>query len=953
MHPSKRARARGAVLANSVAAHTEQVASNMNSSPHRIGLVDGRNAPRIARLTLGSVVAVLAMASCRAAAGPAPTTATASPTTTATVATASTPALPAPEPTRFQQDILLEGVFNEPVELAVASDGRVFVAERYGIVSVYDPRTRQQRQIAQLAVNNESENGLIGLGLDPGFDTNRWLYLNYSIPAGGSHRLSRFTLDGDSLRDEKPLLEVKYDKGCCHTGGSIAFDREGHLFVSYGDNANPFTAGDYAPIDPTPGKSLADALRSAGNTNDLRGKILRIKPTADGKYTIPAGNLFATAVEGRPEIYVMGDRNPYRISVDKHTGYLYWGEIGPDARQDSVYGPRGYDEVNQARKAGFFGWPMFIADNKPYRHYNFTTKQLFEFFDPARPVNASPNNTGAKILPPAQPALIYYPYERSEKFPLVGEGGRSAMAGPVYHYRDYAGSEVRLPEYYDKKLIHYDWMRGWMMATTLSPAGDFVRMEPFLSHLAFDHPSDVEMGPDGSLYVLEYGTYWNSKNKNARLSRITYHPGNRPPVARITATRTVGAAPLITRLSAEQSFDRDANDSLQFIWSVPEAADASGASIGLSLDKPGTKRVRLRVRDRAGAESETAIDLLVGNAPPDVALDVVGNRSFYWDQTGVNYAVRVTDAEDGRLGRGIDARRVSVSLAYVPAASTEAPAAGHQPAAASDGLARMRKSDCLACHGVEQASIGPAYVQVAQRYAGRADAVQHLMTKIVAGGGGVWGERVMPPHPGLSAEDTRAMASYILSLSSSAPKLPLKGRAPLNRHAQAPGGEYRLTATYADQPRNGIGSLADTAVVVLRSPSVPASAALDLRGVGLRNGDAPDGKTRTLATAYGDDASLFVGTLDLTGVAQVTFDLRSRESRHPFTLELRADSTKGALLGSAEVRPTVADRWYTQSVPLSVTGERALYVVLRTSAEGLGQFNPLVMIDALRFERRR
>ena len=602
----------------------------------------------------------------------------------------------APEPSRFQQDVLLEGVFDEPTEISVAHDGRVFIAERHGAFSVFDPATHAQRVIARLVVNDTDENGLIGLALDPKFDTNHWLYLNRTI--GDHHRLARFTLEGDSLRDEKPMIDVRIDKGCCHTGGSIAFDRQGHLFVSYGDNSNPFTAGDYAPIDPTPGKSLADALRSAGNTQDLRGKILRITPTPDGKYTIPAGNLFADPKVGRPEIYVMGDRNPYRISVDQHTGWLYWGEVGPDARQDSVYGPEGFDEVNQAKHAGNFGWPMFIANNRPYRNYNFTTKQLFDFFDPKHPVNTSPNNTGAKVLPPPQPAMIYYPYERSTLFPLVGEGGRTAMAGPVYHYDDFPGSAVRLPEYYDGKFIHYEWMRGWMMATTLSPSGDFLRMEPFLSQFTFDHPVDVELGSDGSLYVLEYGTYWNAKNPNARLSRITYHPGNRPPVAKLVASRTVGAAPLTVELSADSSFDRDPDDSVRFTWSIAGAPDRDGARITQTFATPGRHHVRLRVRDTHGAVTEAATDILVGNAPPTVTIGVEGNRSFYRDGETLAYEVHVVDPEDGILRRGIDSSRVLITMSFGPGgvAPPQAPAsAGAQAAAVPVGLALIRKSDCL------------------------------------------------------------------------------------------------------------------------------------------------------------------------------------------------------------------------------------------------------------------
>jgi len=702
---------------------------------------------------------------------------------------------------------------------------------------------------------------------------------------------------------------------------------------------------------PVGAEFLADALRSSANTQDLRGKILRIRPIQNGTYAVPDGNLFADPKDGRPEIYTMGHRNPYRISVDQHTGWLYWGEVGPDARTDSEFGSKGYDEVNQAKRPGNFGWPMFIGDNRPFRNYNFTTKQLFDFFDPKRPENTSPNNTGARILPLPQPAMIWYPYERTERFPLLGEGGRTAMAGPVYHYGDYERSAVKLPEYYDRKFVHYDWMRGWLMAVTLDAAGNYQRMEPFLSHLKFDHPVDMELGPDGSLYVLEYGTYWNAKNANARLSRITYHPGNRPPLAHLTASRTIGAVPLTTALSANGSGELDPNDTYVVTWSIPGAADRVNTSdITHTFNTPGTYTVRMRVRDRAGAETERTVDILAGNDPPDVAIDVTGNHSFYWDDTGVDYAVRVTDKEDGTLGGGIEASKVNVSLAYSPsgAPSTPATSAGGQSASDPDGLARMRRSDCLACHGVDNASFGPSYVSVAQRYQGQNDARMRLITKVATGGTGVWGDRVMPPHPGLSEDDRRAMVDYILSLASS--KLPARGRAPLGQHVASPGGQYRLTAIYADQPRNGIRSIADTAVVILRAARVPVATAVATQSIGLGTGQGSDGTSHLLATVYADTAHLFLGRLDLTGVSRVTAELRS-PAQYPFTLELRDGSPTGTLLGGAEVRPATPRQWYTQTIPISASGEKAVYVVLRTSVQGIGQFNNLVTIDALRFER--
>jgi len=179
--------------------------------------------------------------------------------------------------------------------------------------------------------------------------------------------------------------------------------------------------------------------------------------------------------------------------------------------------------------------------------------------------------------------------------------------------------------------------------------------------------------------------------------------------------------------------------------------------------------------------------------------------------------------------------------------------------------------------------------------------------------------------------------------------LPPRGRATLSRHAASPGGAYRLTAIYADQPRNGVRSLADTAVVILRAPRVPVATAVASRNIGLNTNTGSDGTSHLVATVYADTAHLFMGRLDLTGVSRVTAELRS-PAQYPFTLELRDGSPTGALLGSTEVQPTPR-QWYTQSVPISASGEKAVYLVLKTSVQGIGQFNNLVTIDGLRFER--
>jgi glucose/arabinose dehydrogenase len=279
----------------------------------------------------------------------------------------------------------------------------------------------------------------------------------------------------------------------------------------------------FAPLDDRPGHEQYNARRTAGNSNDLRGKIIRIRVNEDGSYKIPDGNLFKNEPKTKPEIYVMGNRNPYRISVDPKNSFLYWGEVGPDSNKDSVdtRGPQGYDEINQARRAGYFGWPLFIGNNYSYHEYDYNTGKSGPAFDVSKPINNSRSNTGIKELPAPQPAFIWYPYDVSKDFPEMATGGRTAMAGPVF-YSDMFPAETRLPDYYNGKLFIYEWMRNFIKAVTFRSNGDFYKMEPFMEKTKFAAPIDIELGPDGKLYVLEYGTGWFSKNKDAGLIRIDF-----------------------------------------------------------------------------------------------------------------------------------------------------------------------------------------------------------------------------------------------------------------------------------------------------------------------------------------------------------------------------------------------------------------------------------------------
>lgn len=692
-----------------------------------------------------------------------------------------------PDADRFSKVTLKEGDFFEPTEMTVLPNNDVLVAERRGKIRLYKDATKELKDVALLDVYHKtlhtpkvnSEAGLMGLQKDPNYATNNWVYVYYS-PTGDAwiNRLSRFKFKDDvfDIASEQIILDVSTTREiCCHTGGSIAFDANGLLYLSTGDNATPFNERDvdyvnngFAPLNDVPGHEQYDARRTSGNTNDLRGKILRIKVKEDGTYSIPEGNLFAEGTEKtRPEIYTMGHRNPYRISVDPKKGYLYWGEVGPDARKDEfkTRGPKGYDELGQAQKAGNFGWPLFVADNKPYVDYDYATGESGIAFDPKKPINDSRNNTGLTILPEAMPAFVYYPYAKSGDFPQVGTGGRNAMAGPTY-YSDMYPNGGELPEYYDGKVIVYDWMRGWMMAISNFEDGSFNKMEPFAPDVEINSAIDMELSPSGRLYILEYGSGWYSQNLNSALGYISFNEGNRPPVIEdVMVDKNSGAVPLTITVKAE-ALDRD-GDTMTYVWNLGngETKETTEPELTYTYADVGEYNVSLDVKDDKDGITHTNLSSIVaGNSKPIVTIDLLeGDTSTFTSGKPVKYKVTVTDP-DGNTD--INPSNIFVSVDYLEGMDEANLTLGHQQASPEiTGKALTQAMDCKACHKEKEASIGPNYLAVAKKYKRKKKIIQYLQNKIMKGGGGVWGEVMMPAHPSISKDETRQIATYIMSLA--------------------------------------------------------------------------------------------------------------------------------------------------------------------------------------------
>ncbi|MGW4873874.1 PQQ-dependent sugar dehydrogenase [Streptomyces chartreusis] len=599
-------------------------------------------------------------------------------------ARAEAPASPDREPRAaaaedFQQVTLAKGVAEtgEPMTMTVLPDRSVLHTSRDGTLRRTDAAGTTS-VAGRLDVYSHDEEGLQGIAADPGFSSNRFVYLYYapklSTPGGdapadgaasdftpfdGVNRLSRFVLKSDNTLDlasEKKILDVPASRGlCCHVGGDIDFDAAGNLYLSTGDDTNPFASDGFTPIDERASRNPAyDAQRSSGNTNDLRGKILRIKVNADGSYSIPSGNLFPSGTaRTRPEIYAMGFRNPFRMSVDKATGIVYMGDYGPDSgTASSTRGPAGQVEFNRITKAGNFGWPYCTGKNDAYVDFDFATGASGPRFNCSAPKNTSPRNTGLTDLPAAEPAWI--PYDGGS-VPEFGNGSESPMGGPVYRYDAASTSDVKFPQEYDGDFFAGEFGRRWIKRIETGGDGTVQSINAF--PWSGTQVMDMAFGPDGALYVLDYGTGYFSGDANSALYRIEHVTGGRAPLAQAKANVTSGTAPLAVSFSSAGSSDPDGG-TLSYAWTFGDGATSTAANPSHTYTANGQYTATLKVTDPTGKSATASVQITVGNTAPTVRVDMPADGQIYDFGAAIPFKVTVTDPEDAT----IDCSKVKVNF---------------------------------------------------------------------------------------------------------------------------------------------------------------------------------------------------------------------------------------------------------------------------------------------------
>ena len=250
----------------------------------------------------------------------------------------TTPVFAQQVPTGFSAQEIVGGL--NPTTMALAPDGRVFIAEKDGEVKVLVNGVLQDQPFLSVEVDNFNERGLSGIAFHPDFETNNFFYVYYTIPGENRNRLSRFIANGDFAipGSEEILLELDPLSGTIHNGGAMNFGVDGKLYVAVGDGAN---------------------ANDAQNLNSLAGKVLRL----NGDGSIPDDNPFYNQLNGvYRSIYAYGLRNPFTFSIQPGTGRIFVNDVGQAS----------FEEVNEILPGANYGWPQiegFLNGQTPPENY--------------------------------------------------------------------------------------------------------------------------------------------------------------------------------------------------------------------------------------------------------------------------------------------------------------------------------------------------------------------------------------------------------------------------------------------------------------------------------------------------------------------------------------------------------------------------------------------------------
>lgn len=575
-------------------------------------------------------------------------------------------------PAGFQESTVVSGLVN-PTVVRFSSDGRVFVAEKRGVIKVFDSLSDTSPDVfADLNANvhNFWDRGLLGMALAPNFPTDPSVYVLYTYdhelgssapaprwgtpgtysdpcptPPGAtgdgcvvSGRLSRLQASGNAMTgSEQVLVEDWCQQYPSHSVGSVEFGRDGALYASAGDGAS-FNFVDWgqdgAPVNPcgdppggvgaalTPPTAEGGALRSqdlrtAGDPVTLDGTVIRVDPATGA--ALPDNPSSSTDPNAK-RIIASGLRNPFRITARPGTDELWVGDVGWND----------WEEINRVMGGTAvqnFGWPCYEGAGRQSGYDGANLKICEDLY--------------------AQPGAVTAPYHAYHHTSRVVPNescptGSSSMAGLEFEFATAGGS---YPAEYDGGLFFADYSRDciWFMQKGADghPAPGLVRT--FVAGAA--NPVNLETGPDGDLFYVDFD--------GGTIRRITFTSANQPPVARVTAAPTTGSAPLTVTFDGSGSSDPDSGDTLRFAWDL----DGDGAFDDSTVVQPtytytsaGTVTATLRVTDSAGATDDQGVTISVGgNTAPTAVINTPSAGTTWRVGDVINFSGSATDTQDGTL----------------------------------------------------------------------------------------------------------------------------------------------------------------------------------------------------------------------------------------------------------------------------------------------------------------
>lgn len=237
----------------------------------------------------------------------------------------------------------IEGL-DRPVFMTQPDDGsnRRFIVEQGGAIRVFSDGAILPDPLLDISSNvtGGSEQGLLGMALDPEFPENGLFFINFTDPDGDT-QVVRYSVSSDEPNRADPasaLTILSVDQPYRnHNGGMIAFGPDGYFYIGLGD-----------------GGSGGDPEGNAQNTSTLLGSILRIdvaNSTQEAPYAIPPDNPFVGVEGAREEVWSFGLRNPWRFSFDRETGDMWIGDVGQSAAEEVDRQPAGIGGLN-------FGWNL-------------------------------------------------------------------------------------------------------------------------------------------------------------------------------------------------------------------------------------------------------------------------------------------------------------------------------------------------------------------------------------------------------------------------------------------------------------------------------------------------------------------------------------------------------------------------------------------------------------------